>query len=825
MRKLFLLACSLVFIIGQLLAQSRLITGTVSDPNGQPLFGASVTVKGTKTGTTTAQDGSFSLQVSSSAKTLVISAVSMAEQEVDITGTNSVIIQLKAEDKSLQEVVITGYTTVKKKEASSAISKITSDQIANTSVVDPNELLKGRVAGVVATASSGQPGSFQDVRIRGTNSISLSNSPLYVIDGIIVERGQFNDDVQGQSSDILANINPNDIESFNILKDASATALYGARGANGVIVISTKKGKAGKTEINLRTQYGRTLPNLGKYKLMNSKQYIQYEREVLAIAGYPQSVIDAFRPDSLANTNFNWVDAALVNGNTGNVNLSLNGGNENTKFYVSGGYGSQDGIVLASNLKKYSLISNITQKVNNGLNVGLNLNLNYSEAKNADAGNRFSSPILGFNTTPPIQKGYKADGTPYTGLEPDWKGFATDNFLWNTRLNSNVNQNFRILSKIYGDLKLTKWLKFSQTATIDWIDAKQKTFQDGRTNDGLSSNGYVYEADNQNKTYTLQSSVSGSYSINNEHNFDYLALYEYQYRDFSSFNAAGKSILANSKFKSLSASTVPSGQPGGTRSPLALISYVGQVTYNYHTKYFVTVNARSDGASQFTQNKRDQFFSVGGAWRIMEEDFMKNQRIISDLKLRGSYGTTGNISGLTDFEGYRLWSPVNYNDQPGIVPSQLGNDSLRWEKTKAADLGLEISFLKNRISLNVDVYRKNTDRQIFRTPITATSGFTTITRNIGSVRNEGLEIMLSTINVNNKDFRWNSEITFATNKNKVTALYNNQDVVGGATIIRVGESINAWYLREYAGADPANGDALWYKSDKTKQMIIILLCG
>ncbi len=813
MRKIYLLISSIVLFFGHLSAQNRVVSGKVTDQNGNPVVAASVTLAGKKIGTSTSGDGSFSISVPENAKTLVVSAVGMVERRIDITDQSTISIVLTAEDKSLQEVVVTGYTTVKKREASSAISKITSDQIANTAATDPNELLKGRVAGVVATASSGQPGAFQDIRIRGSNSLSLSNSPLYVIDGVIVARGQFNDDVQTQSSDILTNLNPNDIESFNILKDASATALYGARGANGVIVITTKKGKSGKTEVNLRTQYGQTLPNLGNYKLMNSKQYVQYEREVLAIAGLSDAAIDFYRPDSLANTNFNWEDAALVKGNLGNVNLSVSGGNDNTKFYISGGYGSQDGIVLASKLKKYSLISNVSHHTGR-VNVGLNLNMNYTETHNADAGNRFSSPLLGFNTTPPTQKGYKPNGEPYTGLEPGWQGYATDNFLWNTRLNSNVNQNFRLLAKIYGDLRITNWLKFSQTATIDWIDANQKTFQDARTNDGLPANGSVYQASNQNKTYTLQSSLSGSHSFG-DHNFDYLALYEYQYRNNSNFNASGKSILANPKFRSLNATTVPSGQPGGTLSPLALISYVGQIGYNYKSKYFLTLNGRSDGASQFTKHKRDQFFSVGGAWRIIQEDFMRNMSVLSDLKLRASYGTTGNINGLSDFEGYRLWSPVAYNDQPGIAPSQLGNDSLRWEKTKATDIGLEISFLKNRINLSVDVYKKNTDRQIFRTPISSTSGFTTITKNIGSVQNQGVELALNTVNINRKDFTWTTDITFAANKNKVTALYNNQDVITSARITRIGEAINTWYLQKYAGVDPDNGDPLWYKSDKT----------
>ena len=809
MRRLLIVLLVMLVTSSQLLAQNRSVSGKITNAQGNPVTNASVTVKGTNIGTTTSADGSFSLNVPAGATTLVVSSIGFQDQEIRIGTEANFDIRLSNSEKSMDEVVVTGYTSVRRREATSAISKISGTQINSTAVVDPNELLKGRVAGVVATSPSGQPGSVQQIRIRGINSLSAGNAPLYVIDGIIVARGQFNDDVQSESSDILSNLNPADIESINILKDASATSLYGARGANGVIVITTRKGKSGKAEINLRAQHGVTKPNFGKFELMNAEEWWNYERVALTNAGYG-AFLDQLHPADEKNTDFNWLDAAFVDGKSSKIDLSVAAGNENTRVYASGGYNKIDGIVLGSDLKRYTFLTNVSQKVGSRINLNANLNLSYSDSRSADAGNRFSSPILASLTHAPIQSPYMADGSLFTGLETGYWGFGGDNFLYSSQLNSNRYNNLRLLAKLGGDIQITNWLRFNQNVAIDWVDARQKTFQDARTADGISTNGFVYEAANQNKIYTTQSSLTGSYAVNGRHNFDYLALLEYSYTNGTSFSASNKSIIANTKFRGLNAGTVPSGQPGGTSGNLALLSYVGQLGYNLDQKYFATLNVRRDGTSQFTKNKTNVFYSAGVAWRIIREGFMSNQNIFSELKLRGSYGTQGNISGLANFVGFRLWAPVGYNDLPGLALGQLGNDDLEWERTKSADIGLDMGFLNDRISLTVDVYKKNTDRQLFAVPISSTSGFTTMTQNVGAVENKGLEVALNTVNVKGRDFQWSTDFNFSANRNKVTALYNGQEINNGESVVRIGQPINTWFVREWAGVDPDNGDPLWY---------------
>jgi TonB-linked SusC/RagA family outer membrane protein len=784
----------------------------VTDTKGNPVPFASVLVKGSSKGVTADEKGNFKLQVNDGA-TIVVNSQGFVSTEVPVTSTTSFInISLESSTNQLNEIVVTGYTIQRKKDATSSIARIGEDKFTNSPNVSILDNLKGNAAGVTAMSGSGQPGSVQAVRIRGINSISSANYPLYVIDGIIVASGQLNGSNQDQSIDILSNLNPDDVESVNILKDASAIALYGARGANGVIVITTKKGKAGKTEFTARAQYGITKPNFGKLKLMNSRQFWDYERTAIKNAGYTDAQVNQLHPESELATDYNWLDAAFQDGHTYNADISARGGTDKTRYYLSGGVGKQDGILIGSNLRKYNLVSNIEQKVSSSFTMGLNLNLSYNDIKNAGAGNNYSSPILGSVGTAPIQSPYKSDGTMYTGREAEWFGLTGDNFLYSTQYNFNNIRNFRTLAKLYGEYKIFNWLKLSQNLAIDWTDARQKIFQDARTSDGIGSNGSIFEADIQHKIYTTQTSLSGNFRIAQDHSFDYLAMLEYSYRDNSSIAASGKSLVANDKFRVLNATTVPVSV-GGSTSTQAIASYIGNLNYSFKDKYNLNVSLRRDGASNFTDHKTELFYAFGGAWRIIQENFMKQQNIFSDLKLRASYGTTGNLTGLNDFIAYTLWAPTGYDDQPAIYPSQLGNNDLRWEKTTSTDIGVEMAFLKSRLSVELDLYNKSTNQQLFNLPISSTSGFTTQPINLGKVNNKGIELTINSKNIESKNFEWSTSFNVSYNKNKLIETKNNQDVVSGLTITRVGESLSSFYLRKWAGVDPANGDPLWYTAD------------
>lgn len=801
-------------------AQDRTITGTVtSQDDKSPIPGVNVKVKGTQIGTSTDANGKFSISVPSPSSALEFSFIGYATQSKTITGTSAINIVLIPDSKSLSDVVVTGYTVQNKKDATSAISKVSAEQFKDSPVADPNELLKGRVTGVVVTSGSGQPGAVQAVRIRGINSISSGNSPLYVIDGVVVARGDFNTDTnsdlgatnQVTPTDILSNLNPNDIESFDVLKDASAIALYGARGANGVIVITTKKGKIGAPEFNVRAQYGKTKANFGNFRLMDANQFLAYEKVGLMNRGIAEADIPDYLTAAGGNSNFNWMDAAFRTGASSNFDISARGGNEGTKYYFSSGLGKLDGTLLGSGIKKYSLLSNIEQKVNERFTIGLNLNLSYSDGLTSGDGNRFSSPILGYIATAPIQSPYKPDGSLYNGRESGWFGLTGDNFLYNTQYNFNSNKNFRTLGRLYGDLKIFDWLKLSENLSVDWINAKQKVYQDARTSDGLGQNGSLSSSAIENKLYTTQTSLSGSYSPSSDHSLTYLAMLEYSFKENAGVSASGKSIIANDRFRSLNAAILPVSV-GGSSSTQAILSYIGNATYSYQSKYNLNVSLRRDEASNFKNNKAETFYAVGGAWRIINEDFMKDQKVLSNAKLRASYGTSGNLNGLLDFVSYTLWSPVNYNDNPGLVPTQLGNDDLRWEKTNSFDLGLELGFLKNRIAIEADYFNKKTNQQLFLLPISATSGFTTMPVNIGQVQNQGFEFSVNSTNVEGK-IRWTTNFNVSFTKNKVNETKNGQDLITGLNITRIGFPVGSWYMREWAGVDPANGDPLWFKAD------------
>lgn len=807
------------------IAQERTVTGTVtSAEDGLPLPGVSVSVKGTTVGTQTNGNGQFSLKVSSPNPILVFSFIGTATQELAVPASNVLNVRLAADAALLSEVVVTGYTVQNKRDATSSIGRIGEDQIVNTPVVDPNDLLKGRVTGVVATTGSGQPGAVQSVRIRGINSISSGNEPLYVIDGVIIARGTFNGvnldpddenrDNQVMPTDVLSNLNPNDIESMNVLKDASAIALYGARGANGVIVITTKKGSSGKTEFNLRTQYGSTKANFGNFKLMNAEQFINYETLALVNAGEDPADIPSYLEALGGNVDFDWQNAAFRTGVSTQTDISARGGNDNTRYYFSAGIGKQDGTLIGSSLKKYSILSNIDQKINDRFSVGLNLNLTYSDGMTAADGGRFASPILGYMATAPIQSPYDANGELYSGMEGGWFGLTGDNFLYNTQYNFNNNRNYRTLGRLNGEYKVFDWLKVSQNLAIDWVDARQKLFQDARTPDGIGSNGSLTDAANESKLYTTQTSLSGNYSPSTEHSLSYLAMLEYTFKDFQTLQASGKSILSNERFKSLNSAILPVSV-GGSSSTQAILSYIGNVAYSYKSRYNLNLSLRRDEASNFTKNKAETFYAIGAAWRLIEEDFMKNQNLFSNAKLRASYGTSGNLNGLSDFIAYTLWQPVNYNDLAGIAPFQLGNDDLRWEKTKSFDIGLELGFLNNRLNVEVDYYSKNTDQQLFRLPISSTTGFLTMPINLGEVQNNGFEFSVNSLNIDKNDFKWRTNFNFSYNKNKVLETKDNQDLISGIKIVREGNSIGTYYMREWAGVDASNGDPLWYLADGT----------
>ncbi|MCK7558958.1 SusC/RagA family TonB-linked outer membrane protein [Chitinophaga sedimenti] len=561
-----------------------------------------------------------------------------------------------------------------------------------------------------------------------------------------------------------------------------------------------------------------TNPSFGKWKVMNTREAWNYERKVRELAGATPAQLDAEYPDSLLDHGFDWVDATFKNGHTQQYEIVSSGGNDKTKYYLSAGYMKQQGAVIASDFERYSVVSNLQQQVNNRLDISLNLNLSYSTTNNAVAGNRFASPLIAAFSLSPMINPYKPDGSYYKGWEDEWPTPIGDNFLYSTPLNTNINYNFRGLGRISFGYKITDWLKFTQTTAVDMIFTRQKSFYDPTTSDAINlqepeKSGSIFDGYQQNRAITSQTSLSGGFKWKRDerHEFDFLVMMEYQPTASLNFSAEGQGLV-NGKLKVLNVTATPL-DVGGAGSDYAFLGYIGQLNYTFNNRYYLTASGRIDGSSRFGADDRYKFFgSVGGSWRISDEPFMKNLAAINDLKLRVSYGTAGN-AGFSDFGYKQLYAfGSSYYGAPGSRPSTIGNNELTWEQVATTDLGLEAAVLQSRISASIDLYQRVTTDMLLNVPISATSGFTTRPDNLGKLTNKGVEVTLSSQNLVG-NFRWETEINYTLNRNKVNELYKNQDIISGNKIIRVGEPLNSWYMKKWAGVAPEDGDPLWYRAD------------
>ncbi len=812
MVRILLISLAVVlFASAELRAQQRTISGRVtSAEDGTSLPGVNVIVKGTTTGTATDVNGDYSISVGSDEAVLVFSFIGLETQEIAVGARSTIDVIMNLDVKQLSEVVVQGYSSVSEAQRIASTAQVKSDAIQNVPMPDVNQIIQGRAPGVFSTSPSGQPGAAQQILIRGVGSISAGNGPLYVLDGVILQNGDLT--ALTQTNDILSNLNPNDIESVTVLKDASGTALYGSRGSNGVIVITTKRGKAGSTQITARAQYGVTQPLIGHFDLMDGKQAWDFERQILLNSGASQAQVDIQRPESMLDNTNDWVDAAFRNGHTGNYEIQAQGGDEKTRFFVSGGLFKVDGTLIESSFERYSLRSNIDHNFNKKLDMSLNMNVSYTDQLNAVAGNRFASPLLGAFLTTPLQGARDPEsGELFTGLETDYIGFTGDNFLYSAPLNPVINNNLRAIGKFALGYNILENLRASQTLNIDFVNVKEKSIFDPTTGDGFNTNGEVDEAFNNNTTLTSQTQLTGNWTIGEKHNLDALAVYEYQQAKESGFNAGGIGF-ASGKLTTLNSAASPQFV-GGADTQYSFESYLAQVNYNFGGKYYFSGSFRRDGSSRFGANNRyANFWSVGASWRLIEENFLSNVGFLSDLKLRASYGITGNAA-IDNFVSKGLYSfGAAYDGVPGSTPSTIDNPDLTWEIGKTANIGLDVGVFNDRLVLNVDVYQRNTEDLLQNVPISSTTGFSSAWRNTGRMQNQGIEAVANG-QILTGGLKWNSTLNFSYNKNKVVELYNGQESAGSITLLREGEPINSFYLRRWAGVNPADGTPLWLTED------------
>lgn len=760
------------------LINSRLEGIVIDSATKQPITGVTLRIKGVTHSVSTGSDGRFTFITGQKLPyTLIVSFIGYKTKEVYATGS-PVNIQLSDKVSQLNDVVIVGYGTQKKSDVTGAISAIPKDNLKQVSSSVDN-LLRGGAPGVDVTQSSGAPGASASVRIRGGNSITGGNEPLYVIDGFPV----YNDNTTisssagtGASVNALSTINPSDIESIEVLKDASATAIYGSRGANGVVIITTKKGKRGTNDVTYQGYYGeqkisREIP------LLDGSQWASLRNDILASSGQPPS----FTPAQVAafGQGTNWQDAAFRTAPVQNHELTISGGDEKSRYNISGNYFDQEGILLNTDFKRYSLRYNYDRDISTKFHVGINATTTYSISNGAAsniAANSLNSPnvITNILTTPPILPVKDANGN-YV-LNP----YSTTPSNPIQDLLSIINQTkvTRTLGNFFGEYTLAPGLKAKVSVGADLLSSKSNFYAPSYTGDGYSTLGYATVGAATSNSWLDENTLTYATTIHKDHDINVLVGYTTQYFDNESVTAGSKDFVSNiTTYNSLqSGSQILT--PTSNAYSWALDSYLARVNYSYQHKYNLTVSARADGSSRFgSGNKWGYFPSAGFSWNAGEEDFIKSVPVISNLKVRLSAGETGNQQ-IGEYQSLALYSPFNYtfnNTQTvGLAQTQLANSDLKWEKTAQYDGGFDLGVFDNRINLVFDAYYKKTTNLLLDVPVPLSSGYSQSLQNIGSVENKGIELGINTENINSGGFTWKTSLIYSLNRNKVLSLGNGE---------------------------------------------------
>lgn len=827
MKKLILSLFILVAVSVQTFAQDRTVTGTVkSSEDGLPIPGVTVKVKESPSvGITTGPDGKFSLRVPANGKKLQFSFIGFTPLEANITANNVVNVSMDTDSKTLGEVVVTGYGTISKKDNTASVSRISGSSVTDVSIPSFDRALAGKATGVQVITPSGLLGQAPQVRIRGINSISSGTSPLYVIDGVPSLSGN----VGGfTSANALADINPNDIESIDILKDGAATAVYGSRAANGVILITTKRGKTG-AQFSY-DGYGAVANVSKRFDLLNADQFIEIANERYRNAGV--TVVNAV-PTPKEGGGFvdtDWQDVVFRQALQQNHALSASGGTDKTKYYFSLGYSDQKGAIVANSLERYSLRANLDQKINKTFTFGITSGFTYqnnlgpTSASNALSGNIFAATRM----LPNVPVLNPADPTGYN-IAPDRRSLGAGsnlitisdnipNILFVLEQNPRKSQTYRVLGNTYLEANIISGLKLRTQLGLDASFVDDFSFTDPRSGDGFSSNGNMSQAFSPFMRWNWQNILTYTKSFNSTHNIDVTLVSEFQ-KDKSSFYQASISNISDIFFnQNITSNTFVTPNVSGGLTYGGIESYLARASYNYKSKYYLGASIRRDALSALPKANRIGYFpGVSAAWRITEEDFFKNSgtlKFINELKLRGSFAEVGNTS-IGSFPYLGTYAAAAYGNQSGIGFNQTGNPELKWESQKSYDVGIDMSMFNSRVNIVAAYWKKDNIDAILSAPTPPSIGIpgNSISRNIGSITNNGLEFAINADVISSNKLQWNTSLNFSTQNNKVLGLVNNQDITGAYNITRVGESINSIFGYQYMGVNMANGNPIYQKAN------------
>lgn len=770
--------------------QNGNITGTVLDVNGDPLIGVNVLEKGTSNGTITDMDGKFSLNVADNA-TLVFSYIGYKNVEIAVNGQKNIKVELKEDTETLEEVVVIGYGAVRKADLAGSVAVLDNKSFKDQPVTRATDALQGRVAGV-QVENSGVPGGSIKVRVRGSGSVNKSNDPLYVVDGIVRESG-------------LDGINPEDIQSMQVLKDASSTAIYGSRGSNGVVLVTTKSGRSGVTQITFDAQVG--VSNLYKgYDILSASEYAQALQEIKGTQ-FTDAELNGYRNGTAG---IDWQDEIFRTGVTQNYKVAITSGNEKTQYYVSGNYMGQTGIVINSKNERYQAKANITSDVTPWLHLTADVNASHSIQKGGNFATGKENPIwIAMNYSPTMTMtdsngNYNKD--PYNAIASNPVGI----------LKMHGGETMSNLFNAYIDLrfKLAKGLTFTTTNGVDYSDVKGYSFASTKVNPSNSmGNNDVYRMNLQS---TNNLTYMGKWG---DHALTATAVYEVTKSETRNMSISGKNLLTESvgwwDVNMASSITAANGI-----SQWALMSGVGRVMYNFADKYLITGTFRADGSSRFSKNKWGYFPSIAAAWTISNENFMKNVKAVQNLKLRASYGVVGN-QAIEPYSTLGLMAKLNYNfgttsNYTGYWSANIATPDLSWEKTKQFDVGVDFSMFNGRLNISADYFEKKTTDALLQKSMPGYKGGSNFWVNDGEISNRGVDISINAALIQNKDFNWSTTINGTYLKNKVEKLAGGDNdfffgskpasgMVDEASIIKPGYAIGSFYGYEWTGLD-ANGN-------------------
>ena len=785
------------------MAQSRTVTGTVTDAaTNQPLPGVTVLVKDTQIGTATVSDGTFTLDVPAGNNTLVFRFIGYETKEMPI-GTNNVVnATLGVNAQQLNEVVVNGYITQNQREVTGSVSTVKAEEIKQTPLGSFDQALQGRAPGILVQANSGQPGAAANVVIRGKGSIIGNNEPLYIMDGVQISASDF------------ATLNPSDFESLTILKDASAASIYGSRGANGVVVITTKKGIAGATRVNYDGQYGFSNAPENRLVVMNTAQKLEYE----LANGNPYEWTDEDLA-RLRQIDTNWEDVFFRTGKTQSHTLSASGGSEKTTYFLSGSIFDQTGTVPNTGLERFTGRANVESNAGN-FNFGVNSTFGVSNFQNtSEANTGIASPLNAIRWTNPYETPYDAEGN-YTQIVS-----GQPNALQELLENSNLRKQLKGVGNVYlsYDVPFLDGLKLRTTWGGDFTSNESTAFVDPTTYSGQFSTGGSGSFGRgyfRRFRYTGTTSAVYDTKFGEEHTLSVALFNEIVNSKYQNFNFTGYGL--GGAFENEAGITPGNASNGfipavgGDGSENALLSYFTNINYGFKDRYFLTVGARRDGSSRFGADRRfANFGSVGFSWIMTDEPFMAGlSDIFNEVKFKISYGSAGNQALTEDFASRELFRRAVYGGASGLAQFQLANPLLQWERKTTFNTGLELTALNGRIGATVELYNSITSDLFLDRQLSRTTGYEELVSNVGELQNRGVELALTGEVIRSSDFTWSLNASLTYNQNEIKSLVGDQEeIIDGIFINRVGEPMNSLFVVRYAGVNPDNGNPLYLNKD------------